>query len=221
MPCTGRPEVRNLSAGASIERDRSGPAPAVPRCCFGSQLGVTFLRLSLGNEIASRTHGCATRRVDALHRDVEYRPVRLPNPRWVRIIDRFSYHGRGHVDSSALVQLLEQLTGEPVPFVERLDGVPVAIEPGEKGLGYSQFNELLLLAGLDRITHAFFAYLLTGSTEYEPGMAFESFEQVKTGVSRQVRSVVRCRSSPGNTRPFSGIPAVFVQQRYAYDSLLL
>lgn len=88
------------------------------------------------------------------------------------------------MDPERLVELLTNLTGEPVPFAGRLRGVKVSIGTGTRGLGYSQLNELLLLGGLDRITHGFFAYLLTGSPDYEMGMAFESFEQLEAGVTR-------------------------------------
>jgi hypothetical protein len=82
------------------------------------------------------------------------------------------------------VRLLEQLTGEPVPSVDRLGDYGISDDSALKGLGYSQLNELLLLAGLDRITHAFFAYLISDSTEYTPGMAIESFDQLDAGVTK-------------------------------------
>jgi hypothetical protein len=88
------------------------------------------------------------------------------------------------LDPTHLKQLLEQLTGQTLPFAEQLAPLTIAIGPGESGLGYTQLNELLLLAGLDRVTHAFFAFLLTGSPDYKPGLAFESFEQLETGVTR-------------------------------------
>lgn len=82
------------------------------------------------------------------------------------------------------VSLLEQLTGQSVPFTEQIEPLSLAFGPHEQGLGYSQLNELLLLAGLDRITHAFFAYLLKGTPDYVPGMAFESLHQFVDGVTR-------------------------------------
>jgi len=88
------------------------------------------------------------------------------------------------MNSTTLVRLLEQLTGEAVPFVDRLKGVEVSVGAGARGLGYSQLNELLLLAGLDRITHSFFAYLVVGSPDYTLGLAFESPEQFEKGVMR-------------------------------------
>jgi hypothetical protein len=89
-----------------------------------------------------------------------------------------------NVSSQHLARLIEQLTGQPVPFVGRFSTLKVLIGPGEQGLGYSQLNELLLLAGLDRVTHGFFAYLRSGSPEYEPGSAFESLQQLEDGVAR-------------------------------------
>ena len=88
------------------------------------------------------------------------------------------------MSSVPLARLLEQLSGQSVPFADQLDALPVSIGPGAQGLGYSQLNELLLLAGLDRITHSFFAYLLKDSPDYEPGMAFESFAQLEAGINR-------------------------------------
>ena len=53
-----------------------------------------------------------------------------------------------------------------------------------RAIGYSQFNEILLLMGYDRITHAFFQYLIDGSTLYTPGSALSSLEQLREGVDR-------------------------------------
>jgi len=79
--------------------------------------------------------------------------------------------------------LLEKLAGQKAP----LDGAPAGFSilggPGAE-LGYSQLNELLLLFGLDRITHGFFRYLLDGETEYEPGLAFDSADRLTAGVDR-------------------------------------
>jgi len=55
---------------------------------------------------------------------------------------------------------------------------------GGSGLGYSQLNELLLLLGFDRVTHAFFQFLRDGAVEYVDGGAIASFEQLEEGVDR-------------------------------------
>ena len=94
------------------------------------------------------------------------------------------------MNSEPFVRLLEQLTGQPVPFADRVRDLKISLGTGNQGLGYSQLNELLLLAGLDRITHGFFAYLLTGSPDYEPVMAFESFQQLEDGVTRFRKSAL-------------------------------
>jgi len=81
--------------------------------------------------------------------------------------------------------LLEALTGERAPFPDAAadDGVAVLSRPSDR-LGYSQLNELLLLYGFDRITHAFFRFLLDGKTDYTTGDAFGSIEQLREGVKR-------------------------------------
>ena len=86
--------------------------------------------------------------------------------------------------NATLTQILKQLTGEEVPFGDRLKNLSISLGDGANGLGYSQLNELLLLAGLDRITHSFFAYLQSGEPDYTSGMAFESDDQLNRGVSR-------------------------------------
>ena len=79
--------------------------------------------------------------------------------------------------------LLVKLAGQPAP----LDGAPSGLlifEGPDSDLGYSQLNELLLLFGFDRVTHAFFRFLLDGETEYKPGQAFDSAANLTEGVDR-------------------------------------
>ncbi len=52
--------------------------------------------------------------------------------------------------TSELATLLAQLTGEPIPFPEKLAQAKPSLGTGSQALGYSQLNELLLLGGLDR-----------------------------------------------------------------------
>lgn len=79
--------------------------------------------------------------------------------------------------------LLGRLTGQPVSSTLPLE-IPDPLGENSGALGYSQLNELLLLFGLDRITHAFFTYLLHGTTEYTPGDGFTSFDELEVGVER-------------------------------------
>ncbi|WP_186070480.1 hypothetical protein [Burkholderia gladioli] len=67
-----------------------------------------------------------------------------------------------------LAKLLEALTGQalPLPNDEILDGVAKSVTNGHK-LGYSQFNELLLSVGYDRVDVEFFRFLCDPETVYE------------------------------------------------------
>lgn len=80
--------------------------------------------------------------------------------------------------------MLEELAGQPAPFSAHVPEKALQdIESPGVELGYSQLNELLLLFGFDRITHAFFRFLIDGSTDYTPGDAL-SLEQLERGVKR-------------------------------------
>jgi hypothetical protein len=55
-----------------------------------------------------------------------------------------------------LKHLFEALAGQQAPLgTDAIEHVLPLLESG-RGLGYSQFNEVLLLLGYDRVTHAFF-----------------------------------------------------------------
>ena len=87
-------------------------------------------------------------------------------------------------ETDELATLLAQLSGEPIPFPEKLAQAKPSFGKESQALGYSQLNELLLLGGLDRVHSSFFAYLLDGSLEYRNGSGFETIEQLKEGVER-------------------------------------
>jgi hypothetical protein len=74
-------------------------------------------------------------------------------------------------ESRRFSQLLEALTGQRPPLLEALPLVPPF---PSKGLGYSQLNEILLLLGYDRVTHAFFQFLVDGTLDYRPGCELRS-----------------------------------------------
>jgi hypothetical protein len=94
------------------------------------------------------------------------------------------------LDTKKLTTVLENLTGEKIPFAERLEALSHTGHFSGKELGHSQLNELLLLSGLDRITQAFFAYLLSDQPNYEPGMAFSSLDELEVGVKRFRRTAL-------------------------------
>lgn len=84
------------------------------------------------------------------------------------------------ISSQQLARLLELLTGQrsPTPNAEAALSFPSG------GLGYSQLNELLLLLGYDRVSQAFFQFLVDGRIEYEPGTALQSVQDLESGVER-------------------------------------
>lgn len=90
--------------------------------------------------------------------------------------------------------ILEDLTGQKIPFQDRQNDFEKAVERllSHSGIGYSQFNELLLLLGYDRVQPAFFQFLLDGEVIYETGSAFKSLEQLRSGVDRfRIRAITR------------------------------
>ena len=84
-----------------------------------------------------------------------------------------------------LRKLLEDLTGQKAPLKSTGPGKAIKLlADGRGAIGYSQLNELLLLMGYDRVSHAFFQYLVDGSTAYSPGSALSSLGQLREGVDR-------------------------------------
>lgn len=82
-----------------------------------------------------------------------------------------------------LKQLLEMLAGHPATM--RSDAFSLGEQLLQRsGIGYSQLNELLLMVGYDRISDAFFQYLVDGSSSYKRGSAITSLNQLKIGVDR-------------------------------------
>ena len=51
-------------------------------------------------------------------------------------------------------------------------------------LGYSQFNEILLLLGFDRVFPGFFQFLVDGTLNYKDGSAIDSLETFEKGIER-------------------------------------
>lgn len=87
-------------------------------------------------------------------------------------------------DAKKLKVLIENLTGQTaVRETLVLEEAANALSDNQ-GLGGSQFNELLLLMGFDRITPAFFQYIANGEVEIENGSSIKSFEELQKGVER-------------------------------------
>jgi hypothetical protein len=78
-------------------------------------------------------------------------------------------------EMSKMIELFEQLTGQPVPFKKRTS--VVARDFFSKGpLGCSQFNEIMLVLGYDRVSQDFFEYFF--------GEAIASRRQLEEGVEK-------------------------------------
>jgi len=89
--------------------------------------------------------------------------------------------------AKTLLELLERLTGQPLPLANSplMPQILDHVFEGGHTLGYSQLNELLLLCGFDRVNHAFFQYLVDGTADYVPGApGLVSLDALRDGVER-------------------------------------
>ncbi len=77
------------------------------------------------------------------------------------------------------------LTGQQIPFPKNLDKLDLA-RIFSQPVGYSQFNEILLTLGYDRISEDFFQFLINGQIEYDPRNPsfFDSKDTFLKGVER-------------------------------------
>jgi hypothetical protein len=81
-----------------------------------------------------------------------------------------------------LLELIQKLVGERVS-VRCNRFTELEFFKDNNGLGHSQFNEILLLLGFDRITQSFFQYLVNQEILYEPGSAIKSLSQLEEGIT--------------------------------------
>ena len=76
-----------------------------------------------------------------------------------------------------IFSLLEQFTGQRIPFKEN-KGLLTVHEPfSSGGVGHSQLNELLLTLGYDRVNTPFFEYCFCASS-------VDSFESFQKGIEK-------------------------------------
>lgn len=82
--------------------------------------------------------------------------------------------------------LLEQMTGTRASQSSpRLPvGLNVLLASGGSAIGYSQFNEILVLLGYNRVKHSFFQYLVDGTPNYIPGSGITSIDHLVRSISR-------------------------------------
>jgi hypothetical protein len=91
-----------------------------------------------------------------------------------------------------LLSALQGLAGQDPPLMTNALPSAVRLLDGKTGIGYGQFNELLLLLGYDRVTHAFFQYLVDGTTTYLSGSALLSLAHLSDGVERFQKLALLC-----------------------------
>ncbi len=85
--------------------------------------------------------------------------------------------------TDTLLAILADLTGQDAPFGRDFDARAEQVLQGS-GLGYSQFNELLLFLGYDRVSHSFFQFLVDGTADYRPGSALKSLAEMRKAVDQ-------------------------------------
>jgi hypothetical protein len=84
--------------------------------------------------------------------------------------------------NSKLKELIQKLVGEPITVnCDRFN--ELKFFENLTVIGYSQFNEILLLLGFDRITQSFFQYLVDQGIEYKHNSAIKSISQLEKGVT--------------------------------------
>lgn len=82
-----------------------------------------------------------------------------------------------------LRKLVEDLTGQKIPLPHQIESaINLLAASGPKGIGYSQFNELLLFLGYDRVTHPFFQFLVNQTTDHKTGAALKTLKQFRKGI---------------------------------------
>lgn len=85
-------------------------------------------------------------------------------------------------NSNIFEQLIEKMTGEkPSPQIDKID-LPNIFIKFPDGIGFSQFNEILLCMGHHRIRKEFFQFLCDQTYEYKLGTKLKSIEEFEKGV---------------------------------------
>ena len=81
-------------------------------------------------------------------------------------------------------RIIEDLTGQKFPLDNPIPSPALTLLSGgrSKGLGYSQFNELLVYLGYDRVSHAFFQFVVDQTTAYKSGASITNLTQFRAGV---------------------------------------
>ncbi|MGA2318832.1 MAG: hypothetical protein ABSG71_20990 [Thermodesulfobacteriota bacterium] len=81
------------------------------------------------------------------------------------------------VTMDMIVSLIEKLTGQQVPFLQNIEKLKAHDPFAHGGIGYNQFNEILLTLGYDRVTVAFFRYLFDRESGESKIISYEEFQE--------------------------------------------
>jgi hypothetical protein len=89
------------------------------------------------------------------------------------------------VGSDEIKRLFQDLTGQdaPLPWNDQASVVATLLN-AKTGIGWTQFNEVLLLIGYDRVTREFFQFLADGTLSVQPRVSIKSVAQFREGVRR-------------------------------------
>ncbi|MCB8999648.1 MAG: hypothetical protein H6540_06245 [Bacteroidales bacterium] len=87
-----------------------------------------------------------------------------------------------------LLPLLEQLTGKAInPDKICSETLSIEVFNSRKGIGYSQFNEILLLVGIDRLSIDFFDFISSEGYNFEPKNSIKSFKSLEIGIEEYTK----------------------------------
>jgi hypothetical protein len=92
--------------------------------------------------------------------------------------------------NATIQSLIEKLTGQKVPLEENIS-ILSSLQPDALELGYSQFNELLLFLGYDRISRSFFQFLVDGTLDYKHGAVINSLSELEKRVNKAIEYFLR------------------------------
>lgn len=87
-----------------------------------------------------------------------------------------------HDGFNKTINLLSKLTGQSLPQFDKKDTIEDCALFALGGLGQSQFNELLLTLGYDRVTPDFFNWLFDKT--YDEGKEITCFEELEGGIDK-------------------------------------
>lgn len=85
---------------------------------------------------------------------------------------------------------IERMTGQNIALCENLD-LFENFTKDNVNLGYSQFNELLLSLGYDRVNKSFFQFLSDGTADFKEHTAISNIEQFCSQVNRAIEYFLR------------------------------